>query len=170
MILVNFKLILNLLYVVSIIADVETENANRLPSMPVTRLAFGVMIYQKKEYSPSETYELFSNIMNEIYDKNHLYVLHVDIINNKRLQNRILVEYCQQLNNCHIIAPCNVAWASLSTGEMMLAFVQEAFESGFHWDNFVFIGHESMSLTSISYLERLIASYPKGTMSTYTTV
>ena len=79
MILVKFKFIINLLYVVSIIADVETENANRLPSMPVTRLAFGVMIYQKKEHSPSETYELFSNIMNEIYDKNQLYVLHVDI-------------------------------------------------------------------------------------------
>ena len=61
----------------------------------------------------------------------------------------------------------------------MLALVQEAFESGFHWDNFIFIGHESISLSSISYLERLIATYPKGTnfincwpvrMSTYTTV
>jgi hypothetical protein len=78
-------------------------------------------------------------------------------------------EWCGPKLNCESIAPRNVGWAGLTTGEMMLALMQTAHEftetrSLPPWEYFILIGHESVPLTSLRYVEGYLArAYPLGT-------
>jgi hypothetical protein len=101
--------------------------------------------------------------MTDIYDNdNHLYVFHVDIKSEKSLLKKIYNDYCDPKANCDRISPRNVGWGGLSTGEMMLALMQQAYESSFKWDYFILIGHESVPLKSLHFTERFLAKQPKG--------
>jgi Core-2/I-Branching enzyme len=97
----------------------------------------------------------FHALMDAIYHPHHIYILHIDVKSDEDLIHYILHEYCQSLSNCFYIYPRNVAWAGMTTGEMMLALMQESLECPTHvatgcrvWDYFILIGHESVSLTS----------------------
>lgn len=126
-------------------------------------LAFGIMTYQKSGISVVDTYNLFMSHMESIYDVNHVYVLHVDIKSDDQLIKLILNDYCAPKKNCYFIEPRNVAWAGMTTGEMMLALMHKAYDVDPTWDYFVLTGHESMALTSVEFMEGMIASFPKGT-------
>lgn len=143
------------------IADVSLR-ALAIPS--AARLAFGVMTYQKEGYAAEQTFQEFTRLMEHIYSPDrHVYVFHVDVKSDARLKT-LVREYCPQVaSNCLFIEPRNVAWGGLSTGEMMLALMQDAVESNVEWDHFVLIGHESVPLTSLEYAEAYIASFPAET-------
>ena len=132
------------------------------------KLAFGVMVYQKKEYSAEQTFTEFSRLMDGIYvSDRHVYVFHIDSKSDATLFE-LIQAYCESHNtfgnaNYRFIEPRDVAWGGLSTGEMMLALMQEAYESDIAWDHFVLIGHESVPLTSLQYAEAYIASFPSDT-------
>eukprot|EP01041_Mallomonas_annulata_P010378 gene10378-21649_t len=149
-------------YILSLYIIISLANKSYARS-PIIKLAFGVMIYQKKDHTSEQTYNLFQNLMEGIYDPNHIYILHIDIKSEKRLISLILNDYCHPKTNCYEIPPRNIAWGGLSTAEMMLYLMQTAVETGILWDSFVLIGHESIPLTSVEYMEGMIASYPKGT-------
>ena len=102
--------------------------------------------------------------MEHIYtSERHVYVFHVDVKSSAELM-ALIRGYCPaSARNCLFIEPRNVAWGGLSTGEMMLALMQDAVESDIPWDHFVLIGHESVPLTSLEYAEAHIASFPLET-------
>jgi hypothetical protein len=146
------------------------------------QLAFGVMTYQKQGRSATSTYADFRRLMDVLYDsQNHVYMLHVDIKSEPSLLESIHNSYCQPKANCDFIAPRNIAWAGLTTGEMMLALMHGALEfddfsknatrpdgSSRHraaadWAYFVLIGHESVPLYPLPYIERFLAHSPAGT-------
>lgn len=146
------------------LAGLAAAIAAEEPSPTRARLAFGVMTYQKEGYSPNQTFTEFQRLMEHIYtSERHVYVFHVDI-----KSDPLLVEwirgYCPVgASNCLFIEGRNVAWGGLSTGEMMLALMQDAYESVVAWDHFVLIGHESVPLTSLEYAEHHIGSFPLET-------
>ena len=100
-------------------------------------------------------------------------------------------DFCGPKPNCLTIMSRNVAWAGLTTGEMMLALMQTAHEAGgsgnshaygdrfqedplykniqgnpipgHNWSYFVLIGHESVPLVSLPYTEGFLASHPPNT-------
>jgi hypothetical protein len=136
---------------------------------PPVSLAFGVMVYQKPGQSFEDTYAAFDRLMRVIYSPlKHVYVVHVDVKSDARLIDRIH-GYCPATaHNCLHVAPRNVAWAGLSTAEMMLALMQEAFEGDaggaqLAWDYFLLAGHESVSLGTLEYMETYLAAFPSGT-------
>ena len=119
------------------------------------------MTYQKEGRSADSTYADFRRLMDVLYGgpEKHVYVLHVDVKSETRLLDAIHGDYCDPKPNCGYIEPRNIAWAGLTTGEMMLALMHRALE--FHggqaedaaWDYFVLIGHESVPLYPLSYME-----------------
>lgn len=126
------------------------------------QLAFGLMVYQKQEHDANYTIHSFNRMMENVYDENnHCYVLHVDIKSDEDVLSHIS-SYCTSKSNCFMIPPRNVAWASLSTAEMMLALMQRAL-STCEWEYFVLLGHESIALTSLLHLQEVIFSYPPHT-------
>ena len=134
---------------------------------PAVSLAFGVMTYQKEGRSADSTYADFRRLMDVLYGgpEKHVYVLHVDVKSETRLLDAIHGDYCDPKPNCGYIEPRNIAWAGLTTGEMMLALMHRALE--FHggqaedaaWDYFVLIGHESVPLYPLSYMEQYLAAF-----------
>jgi len=126
----------------------------------VLNLAYGIMIYQK--FTVDDTIRASRLLLDNIYHPEHVYVFHLDVKSNVTVKNW-LEDYCISKNNCFIIAPRNVAWAGLSTAEMMLALMQRALECGIPWEYFILIGHESVPLGSVEYTENVIAQYPRGT-------
>lgn len=128
-------------------------------------LAFGVMVYQKKERTAVQTLADFHQLMSSIYTPNkHVYSIHVDKKSDAFLLNAINNDFCGANKNCASITPRNVGWAGLTTGEMMLALMQTAYEfPNYSWDYFILIGHESVPLASLSYVESFLSSYPSGT-------
>lgn len=127
------------------------------------QLAFGVMIYQKVGKSVNDVLLDFNRVFKTIYTPSkHVYILHLDEKSDGALRSSI-DQKCKQLKNCLQIAPRNVAWAGLTTGEMMLALMQEAYESEFHFDYFVLLGHESIPLMSLPNIELVLKAYPPGT-------
>jgi hypothetical protein len=127
------------------------------------QFAFGVMVYQKQGRSVNDVLLDFTRTFKSIYTpEKHLYIIHLDEKSDIGLHDAI-GRTCQALSNCLQIAPRNVAWAGLTTGEMMLALMQEAYESTLHFDYFILLGHESIPLVSIPVMERIISSYPFGT-------
>lgn len=146
--------------------------------LPSIQLAFGVMTYQNTGRTEDEVYLDFLRVMNHIYEgeHKHIYILHADAKSGSNLISNIYQNYCSPKKNCATIEPRNVAWGGLTTGEMMLALMQRAdqFENyklsidnqtnpGSSWDYFVLIGHESVSLTPLSYIENYLSSYKHGT-------
>lgn len=142
------------------------------------QLAFGVMTYQKPGRSVEQTYDDFARLMGVLYqgEENHVYVLHVDVKSEDALLQQIHGEFCAPKSNCDYIAPRNIAWAGLTTGEMMLALMHKALEfdkrsifnqarqqSPSSWDYFVLVGHESVPLYPLSYIEAFLASAQPGT-------
>ena len=126
----------------------------------MVRLAYGVMIYQK--FTTDDTIRASRLLLDNIYHPTHVYVFHLDV--KSSIEVKIwLDDFCASKNNCFIISPRNVAWAGLSTAEMMLALMQEALECGIPWEYFILIGHESVPLGSVQYTEEVIAQYPEGT-------
>jgi len=140
----------------------EISNISDSARVPSKYLAFGVMTYQKREHSPELTIHAFLLLMSKLYDPSHLYVLHVDVKSDNDVHKNIS-EYCFSKPNCVMISPRNVAWAGLTTGEMMFALMQKALETSINWSSFVFVGHESMLLTSVSYIEDYMASFSNQT-------
>ncbi len=137
---------------------VFTSNAAQLN--PPVKLAYGIMVYQKKDTSIEEVMYCFRRVFDLIYSSHkHYYVIHLDIKSDERIFQQIH-EICDSLSNCAMIAPRNVAWGGISTGEMMMALMQGADESNYDWDYFVLLGHESIPMTSIETAENVIASYP----------
>ena len=145
---------------------------------PAVQLAFGVMTYQKGGRTVEETFQDFKRLMNVIYEsqEKHLYVLHVDIKSDEALLGAIHEGFCAPKSNCDYIAPRNIAWAGLTTGEMMLALMHRALEfnkdcehtvaarqSRTAWDYFVLVGHESVPLYPLPYIEAYLAHAPPGT-------
>lgn len=127
------------------------------------RFAFGIMVYQKQEKSVNDVLIDFTRTFNSIYNPHHhVYVIHLDEKSDEILHHAIN-DRCQALPNCLQIAPRNVAWAGLTTGEVMLALMQEAYESTFHFDYFFLLGHESVPLVSVSVMETIISGYQYGT-------
>lgn len=139
------------------------------------QIAFGIMVYQKSGRTAEQTYADFLRTMAFIYegDQNHIYVIHIDVKSEAALVRAITEGFCAPKKNCKWIPSRNVAWAGLTTGEMMLALMQKANE--FYWDDvsvanvasnweyFVFVTHESIPLTPLGYMENFLASYPSGT-------
>jgi hypothetical protein len=138
------------------------------------QLAFGVMTYQREDRSVDETYAEFLRLMVNIYEseEKHLYILHTDIKSDPMLLNAINNDYCAPKRNCRHIDSRNIAWGSLTTGEMMIALMRQADTffadgskgektSGHAWDYFVLLGHESFPLTTLAYAENYLASFPR---------
>ena len=126
------------------------------------QIAFGVMVYQKHGKSVNEVLHDFIRTMKSIYVPNrHSYFIHLDSKSDPPLHKQVSSR-CSDLRNCIQISPRNVAWAGLTTGEMMLALMHEAYESEFHFDYFVLLGHESIPLVSMSTLATVLAAYPPG--------
>ena len=95
---------------------------------PEIQLAFGIMTYQKQDKTVEEVLIDFHRLMEIIYtENNHLYVLHIDIKSNPTLIEHIN-NFCELKLNCIVIKSRNIAWAGLSTGEMMLTLMQTALE------------------------------------------
>jgi hypothetical protein len=130
------------------------------------QLAFGLMIYQKDSQSIQQVLESFHRLFDSIYTPhNHLYLIHLDIKSDPYLHFEIQ-NICSKKDNCYKIYSRNVAWGSLSTGEMMLALMQEALEvpsSPISWEYFLLLGHESLPVVSLSRIEEILTSYPSGT-------
>ena len=146
------------------------------------QIAFGVMTYQKPGLSVELVLDSFHRLMDTIYSsKDHLYILHVDTKSETGLLDSIYGEYCDddgRTHNCGYIRPRNVGWAGLSTGEMMLGLMQAAIEypitdyvhnhahgssnyekkESLKWDYFVLIGHESVPMFTLPYIELFLAS------------
>lgn len=95
------------------------------------------------------------------HPEKHVYVFHVDVKSDPLLIHWIH-NYCTG-DNCFHIEPRNVAWAGLTTGEMMLALMHEALEAGESWEHFVLIGHESVPITTLEYAEAYIGAFPLDT-------
>lgn len=150
------------------------------------QLAFGIMTYQKAGRSVEQTHLDFIRIMNVIYENedNHLYVLHVDVKSEKGLLRSIHDDFCQPKSNCDYIEPRNIAWAGLTTGEMMLALMHRALEfkkpvarleeaakcisddnttTARQWEYFILAGHETVPLYPLVYIENYLASSIPGT-------
>jgi hypothetical protein len=170
MLLVSFLLLLSCSTVIAAdrIAATATAAATQLGGPPVN-LAFGVMVYQKPGQSAEDTFAAFDRLMRVIYSPHkHVYVVHVDVKSDSQLIDRIH-GYCSgTAHNCLHVTPRNVAWAGLSTAEMMLALMQEAFEGDaggaqLAWDYFLLAGHESVSLGTLEYMETYLAAFPRGT-------
>ena len=136
------------------------------------QLAFGIMTYQREDRTVEETYAEFLRLMINIYENedNHLYILHTDVKSDPGLLEAINNDYCLPKKNCKHIAARNVAWGSLTTGEMMLALMRkadsffssnEAATNGNNWEYFILLGHESFPLTSLKYTENFLSSYPR---------
>ncbi len=114
------------------------------------------------EFTPEQSYRDFRRLMDVIYSPHkHTYIFHVDVKSDPKLISQIH-EFGSEAGNCHHIMPRNIAWAGLSTGEMMLALMHEAYERSDSWEYFVLIGHESFPLTSLAYTENFLYSQPKG--------
>jgi hypothetical protein len=138
------------------------------------------MIYQKESQSIQQVLESFHRLFDTIYTPhNHLYVIHLDIKSDLFLHKEIQ-KICSKKKNCLKIYSRNVAWGSLSTGEMMLALMHEALEASFTvtaspsattappltpitWEYFILLGHESLPVVSLSRLEEILSAYPSGT-------
>lgn len=137
------------------------------------QMAFGIMTYQREDRTVEETYAEFLRLMVNIYENedNHLYILHTDVKSDPGLLEAINKDYCMPKANCRHITARNVAWGSLTTGEMMLALMRkadnffgpnEAGTNGKNWEYFILLGHESFPLTSLKYTENFLSSYPRG--------
>lgn len=128
---------------------------------PASKLAFGIMVYQKDGVTSEHVVHCFRRIFDAIYSPHkHFYVIHLDIKSNQSIFDD-LHRICDNLTNCAMVFPRNVAWGGISTGEMMLGLMQRADESNYDWEYFVLLGHESIALTSIDVAENIIASYPR---------
>ena len=135
------------------------------------QIAFGVMTFHRNNDTINETLEDFYRLMNRIYEdeSNHLYILHTDYSSPSRLHQRITNDFCSRRLNCLSIEPRIITWGGVSVVEMNLALMQAAHEfvypngSSSPWEYFALLGHESMPLTSLHYMERFLLSYPLGT-------
>mmetsp|Transcript_19589 Transcript_19589/g.28181 ORF Transcript_19589/g.28181 Transcript_19589/m.28181 type:complete len:546 (+) Transcript_19589:73-1710(+) len=126
-------------------------------------MAYGIMVYQKSGKSVNDVLHAFDRTLQSVYVRDrHVYTVHTDIKSDPALLQGVSMR-CASLSNCVEIPHRNVAWAGLSTGEMMLALMQAAFESNIYWEYFVLLGHESVSLLSPANIERVLQSYPNGT-------
>ena len=153
-------------------------------------LAFGIMLYDKAGQS-EYTKRSFERLMKSIYktDK-HLYIMHIDAKTDEKLMKSIHGDYCNSIDrfhNCGYIRPRNVVWGAPSVVEMNLAIMQAAYEFPYlqyeyldafeqnkinsnivrqklpyQWDYFIFIGHESMPLMTMSYIEQFFMSVKHG--------
>ena len=133
-------------------------------------LCFGIMIYQKESTSIEQTIESFNRLFDSIYpssssssnSNSHLYVIHLDIKSDRYI-HQYIQDFCSLKSNCIKIYSRNIAWGSLSTGEMMLALMQEGYESNIKWDYFILLGHESLPLVNLNQIENILEHYPIGT-------
>jgi hypothetical protein len=142
-------------------------------SKPRIQLAFGIMTYQRDDRTVDETYAEFLRLMVNIYggEDKHIYILHTDVKSDPSLLHAINNDYCAPKANCRHIESRNIAWGSLTTGEMMLSLMRKAdtffndggrVTPGHAWDYFVLLGHESFPLTSLTYAENFLASFPRS--------
>jgi hypothetical protein len=128
------------------------------------QLALGIMIYQKETQSINQVMTSFLRLFDSIYTpNNHLYVIHLDIKSDPSLHHEIQRVCSSRGKNCLKIYSRNVAWGSLSTGEMMLGLMQEAVESQIPWEYFILLGHESLPLVNLERMEEILQAYPSGT-------
>ena len=155
------------------------------------QLAFGIMTYQKRGQTVEQVMSSFTTLMDSIYStENHLYILHVDSKSDKQLLHAIYKEFCdssQRVHNCGYIRPRNVGWGGPTVSEMNLALMQAAVEypalqyvkhpqrqgqkqghiETRHtlerpWDYFILLGHESVPLVSLQYIEQFLGSVKHG--------
>lgn len=128
------------------------------------QLAFGIMIYQKPNQSINQIIEIFKYLYSLIYSPNkHIYIIHLDIKSDPIIHHEINKICLESNKNCIKIYSRNIAWGSLSTAEMMLALMQEAYESEISWDYFILLGHESLPIINLNKIEEILESYPIGT-------
>ena len=135
------------------------------------QIAFGVMTFHRDNDTINETLEDFYRLMNRIYEDeyNHLYVLHTDYSSPSRLHQSISNDFCSHRLNCLTIEPRIITWGGVSVVEMNLALMHAAHEfvypngSSSSWEYFALLGHESMPLVSLQYIESFLLSYPLGT-------
>lgn len=133
------------------------------PGPSSIKLAFGIMIYQKDTQSVYQVIESFSRLWESIYTPTkHIYVIHLDIKSDPAIHHEIQ-KVCMKSSNCIKIYSRNVAWGSLSTAEMMLALMQEAYESEISWEYFILLGHESIPVVNLKRIEAVLKAYPQGT-------
>lgn len=150
-------------------------------------LAFGIMLYETEERGSSYTMNSFQRLLNAIYrEDRHLYMLHVDAKTNSNLMIDLHENICdERSHNCGYIRPRKVAWGAPSVVEMNLGLIQAAYEFPqlqykytdphqkrpctavrtslpYTWDYFIFIGHESVPLMSIHYIEQWFSSVVHG--------
>ena len=159
------------------------------------QIAFGIMTYQKKGESTEHAFSAFSRLMTSIYNpENHIYILHVDSKSSKELVRAIHEDFCDaNFHNCGYIRPRNVGWGAPTVVEMNMALMQAAYEfpklqynftdalgrnptvvhrsqAPKDWDYFIFLGHESVSLVTLNYIEQFLGSVRNGILlSTSTT-
>lgn len=134
------------------------------------QLAFGVMTYERQRNSVMDTIGEFTRLMDQIYEdeSNHVYVLHTDVKSSQFLHDHIN-NFCNPKLNCISINPRSVTWGGISVTEMNLALMQAAddFDSKeiklAAWEYFILLGHETIPLTTLTYTEQFLLSYPKGT-------
>lgn len=159
--------------ILPIVAETGVGGSSSRKDPPRVQLAFGVMTYQREDRTVEETYAEFLRLMVNIYESEdrHVYVLHTDVKSDPALLRAINEEYCAPKANCRHIPARNIAWGSITTGEMMLALMRKAdgffndgrsnVTAGHAWDYFILLGHESFPLTSLRYAENFLASFPR---------
>jgi hypothetical protein len=135
------------------------------------QVAFGVMTFQREEDRHNDTVSDFLRMMGWLYEdeRNHVYVLHTDLKCDREVHTAITDVYCGSRPNCVAIEPRSVTWGGISVVEMNLALMHAADDfvypngSTSAWQYFALVGHESVPLMKLSYIESFLASYPPGT-------
>ena len=138
---------------------------------PRVQLAFGVMTFQRNEDAYNDTVSDFMRLMGWLYEdeRNHVYVLHTDSKCDREVHSAITDVYCGSRSNCMALEPRSVTWGGISVVEMNLALMHAADDfmypngSASSWQYFALVGHESVPLMKLSYMESFLASYPPGT-------
>jgi hypothetical protein len=160
---IGWYLLISLIIASLFITTTHSSLSSSHETAPI-QLAFGIMIYQKENQSINLVMTSFIRLFDSIHTPhNHLYVIHLDIKSDPYLHHEIQKICSSRGKNCLKIYSRNVAWGSLSTGEMMLGLMQDAVESQIPWEYFILLGHESIPLVNLQRIEEILRAYPSQT-------
>ncbi|CAM9143706.1 unnamed protein product [Ectocarpus sp. 12 AP-2014] len=123
------------------------------------RLAYGIMVYQRKGYSPQTTLDQFGRMLKALYDEENTYVIHVDIKSDKALLDAISY-HIKDLPN---VPSVSVSWGGITVVERTLALMTKAVEVDSSWRFFVNLGHEDYPSASQAEMRRWLKDRKDGT-------
>ncbi|CAM9921014.1 unnamed protein product, partial [Ectocarpus fasciculatus] len=123
------------------------------------RLAYGIMVYQRKGYSPQTTLDQFGRMLRALYDEENTYIIHVDIKSEKALLDAIS-HHIKDLPN---VPSVSVSWGGITVVERTLALMTKAVEVDSSWRFFVNLGHEDYPSASQAEMRRWLKDKKDGT-------